>query len=848
MKFSAIEDPDGNMYEMATKVVLKCSEVGMIPGDDHGENFTLFCDAIEKADIILVDQMYILRCKSAYVLNKNVEINGIGADCGFDITGNTTIFEVGDECYQLEINSLTIKNTGEQGIVIFTKEDIESVRMQFVKMNGCHIFGKISPFRFSQSSDVNPDIVNIGIDYISICNNEFYDISCSAFVFRNVSFNTAEVKGNIIRNFDWVFFHCGTDNESPYSQEISNSKLLLSVCDNDVSCDDECFHAVGSGMYYAFVLAECVKVNYNNNKVVGMKSYIDVSLYDAYLTSDEVLYTNNIWKNNCVLVKSANNTLMKAKQKVKAAIGYRMYRNNVYIAEKEFYEKFNATADVAITMISNTEDNNWDICDNYISVYRLRGTLSSGKFKNLTFKNNIVNADVWVEGYLLGGTSKSEIICDSNKISCVDGSKFGGLTTGDYYIKKYVFTNNVMENCRYPLGNGKGDVLIITGNSITDELNVNSRLFGYAKFDHVIGDYNVYTKKDGVMAIFDNYIKEIEYTGCYTFGSTFEKYPIFFISENAEANFVIEFHGEVFGLQYQLFTGYIAFSVLNGYIRYTDLDGNVQTVKMCDVQDLDLKINMISGSELPFEVKLHLGTDYGNYLSFTKVDNTRIKMDVKLFTTTIYDFFIPADYDLPSEYKQVEYIESNGTQYIDTGILASDYMDGIGYEFDGVVSSQNTSSEWLWGALNDSKRSGNIEIVENSRLGLVIGGTNKTVRSTKALVDELIRLKMFATSLSPTQATLSLNGMADMDLDVSDVIACDMPSANIYLLKCSGSSRAAAKAKIYAFKMTDVNGVELRNFVPCYRVKDNIVGLYDTVAMQFYENAGTGSFEKGKNI
>ena len=48
--------------------------------------------------------------------------------------------------------------------------------------------------------------------------------------------------------------------------------------------------------------------------------------------------------------------------------------------------------------------------------------------------------------------------------------------------------------------------------------------------------------------------------------------------------------------------------------------------------------------------------------------------------------------------------------------------------------------------------------------------------------------------------------------------------------------------------MNAADGTPIRNFVPCYRKSDNVIGLYDTVEGVFYTNAGTGSFTKGVDV
>ena len=78
--------------------------------------------------------------------------------------------------------------------------------------------------------------------------------------------------------------------------------------------------------------------------------------------------------------------------------------------------------------------------------------------------------------------------------------------------------------------------------------------------------------------------------------------------------------------------------------------------------------------------------------------------------------------------------------------------------------------------------------------------------------------------------------------------ACEMPSANIYLLWCNGVGATSLPfwGRIYSFTMTNAAGDPIRSFLPCRRIPNDTIGLYDTVEGIFYENAGTGSFVAGE--
>lgn len=53
--------------------------------------------------------------------------------------------------------------------------------------------------------------------------------------------------------------------------------------------------------------------------------------------------------------------------------------------------------------------------------------------------------------------------------------------------------------------------------------------------------------------------------------------------------------------------------------------------------------------------------------------------------------------------------------------------------------------------------------------------------------------------------------------------------------------------KCYYFKILNWPTL-IRDFVPCYRKSDGVIGLYDLVNNQFYTNSGSGAFIKWPNV
>lgn len=185
---------------------------------------------------------------------------------------------------------------------------------------------------------------------------------------------------------------------------------------------------------------------------------------------------------------------------------------------------------------------------------------------------------------------------------------------------------------------------------------------------------------------------------------------------------------------------------------------------------------------------------------------------------------------LPSGYTKLDYIESSGTQYIDTGvssfgtqrtrvILDVDWLSGLGCYF-GCFSS---GLRWFVEALQPTKiYSGYLDEGKSADIATVIG---------RYTVDK-------------NGISTNVNGVK-----IQHASAGSSTSKSIYLLACNGSSGVsgiADAARIYSCKISSSSGL-IRQFVPC-KNSSGEVGLYDKVNDVFYGNAGTGVFIAGPEV
>jgi hypothetical protein len=189
---------------------------------------------------------------------------------------------------------------------------------------------------------------------------------------------------------------------------------------------------------------------------------------------------------------------------------------------------------------------------------------------------------------------------------------------------------------------------------------------------------------------------------------------------------------------------------------------------------------------------------------------------------------------LPIEYQQVEYIESTGTQYIDTGILGKSSLR--------IVVKTNYAEGALLGTQSNTDTNKSIAIVgasvEHVRF-MASGGTQVSANYTSKTPYEIdLSITNFKITSDDGQSyTSPLNGTST---------TIDYPMY-VFARNIDGQASGFSKRKVYSLKIYD-NETLVRDYIPCYRKSDGAIGLYDLANGVFYTNNGTGTFTKGKEI
>ena len=192
----------------------------------------------------------------------------------------------------------------------------------------------------------------------------------------------------------------------------------------------------------------------------------------------------------------------------------------------------------------------------------------------------------------------------------------------------------------------------------------------------------------------------------------------------------------------------------------------------------------------------------------------------------------PAYVTLPDGYTQLEYIESTGTQYIDTGLGgSSDYITTVIALATGngiaVFGSNGGNGFSLTLNLNGVCYWRSIGIRYDSQ-GIDITKPCKYVCANRS----------FYINDTAVTTTLTDSGF----------------TAGSKTVLLFGTNRAEGEPMLYASKIykyevkSASSGAVLINFVPAKRNSDGAIGMYDLVTNSFFENAGTGTFAAGAEI
>ena len=185
---------------------------------------------------------------------------------------------------------------------------------------------------------------------------------------------------------------------------------------------------------------------------------------------------------------------------------------------------------------------------------------------------------------------------------------------------------------------------------------------------------------------------------------------------------------------------------------------------------------------------------------------------------------------LPGIYRQLEWIGSDGNQYIDTS-----YVPVQGDEFNvSFIQTGNGSTFRALFCAGTGTYQSVVLLPQNvgSGGGFIRYFSSGSKQFTFAYGSDLLNI------------TIDKDGVLSVDNHYLATCAFenDLDGDNAYIRifrRANGNNPMSGK--LYGFTVTN-NGVDKLKLIPCLRISDSKPGVYDTVSESFYANAGTGDF------
>ena len=232
------------------------------------------------------------------------------------------------------------------------------------------------------------------------------------------------------------------------------------------------------------------------------------------------------------------------------------------------------------------------------------------------------------------------------------------------------------------------------------------------------------------------------------------------------------------------------------------------------------------------------GYTSGGTIAAAEIENTDEYDDCLDLTKNILGL-----YDLP--YIELEYIESNAQQYINTGYV---HKANTKVEIKFYMSSSNTSQFiGLMGARKNAYYYNCYAFFTrfNNQSNFCYSRTGKEPTNA-GMYDKWVTLTTYQGTATYTDGTntSTITSTGTIDAGVNNFL--------LFNLNTGGTNAVALDSqntnglRIAYCKIWDDNGGTLvRNFIPVKKRGDNTICMYDKVTRNFYANAGSGSFTAG---
>ena len=263
-----------------------------------------------------------------------------------------------------------------------------------------------------------------------------------------------------------------------------------------------------------------------------------------------------------------------------------------------------------------------------------------------------------------------------------------------------------------------------------------------------------------------------------------------------------------------------------------------------------------ANSDTDTTVDITMPTNYVDLTSNQTIDGTKIFTDIPKVYKNAY---VNADIVLPDEYQLVEYIQSSGTEYIDTNsrVIANTRFTctwGSVFNNGSFVAASNENKGYGQG--NPSGSSPNIAgggRLQNGVVTFWFSGSNYSTSLNASLSTSI-----YTDIITTSENTLNFN-MRDIisgTVFINNTITnfTNYPINNMFLFRdSSGQYPFYSAKKIYDVKFetrasSSEEFIVVKHLIPCYRKSDHVCGFYDIIGNEFYTNKGTGTLIAGSDL
>ena len=208
---------------------------------------------------------------------------------------------------------------------------------------------------------------------------------------------------------------------------------------------------------------------------------------------------------------------------------------------------------------------------------------------------------------------------------------------------------------------------------------------------------------------------------------------------------------------------------------------------------------------------------------------------------------------VPEEYREVEYLESTGTQYIDL-LRVPNNDDIIEQKFQHIYSGTGTES-WYGSMPSANVTTPRVCLgaYKPSGIASLFASVNATVVIAQARANDVLTVRFQSPVFNRFEYAIDGSSTTTYPTYSQDVTAYT-PAIQLtsYLFARHGNDGVQSYdgngTKIYYHKEYLADGTLQMNLIPCIRKSDNKPGMYDLVTDTFFTNQGTGEFVAGPTI